>query len=836
VIWGRVQGLGYDDCSFNVQVDGGPVVAWKFSVGNNWIWRKVSSIDPYYDPMIYALQGPRWHTIKIGPRGAGKARIDLIEITSDNGYTPGNGSIEACVLTPTPTATNTGTPEPTSTPTVTDTPAPTNTPTITRTPMPAGKAGLAGRVAYQGRGTPPASSWEDTVVVSAHLPGDPVPAYSFDLLAGQDGSFALKEGIKPGTYDVTVRNGHSLRNRWANVDLSGNATPDLNMGTLVEGDANLDNKVSMGDFSLLSTAYGTKQGETGFNERTDFNNDLQVSMLDFSLLSTSYGQEGDVAVGAVSSSNMVRASGAGDVGLLEDSISLSIKSDKTVGVNDTFTLDVNVSASASKPVDGADVKISFNTTYLEVTSVAGGGSLNSEIKNTVSGGTIWYAAGKIGGYMDTSFLLCRITLKAKAATAGTPLNFTSMEVTGPDSRTYAESGSGCTIIVQAATATPTKTNTPTPSITPTPSNTLAITKVPTPTKTATPASGVEELVLRQGTGGYTGFDDTYLDSWSAQANRGSEAGLRLRSVNERNILLRADLSQLAPGTTIEQAILTLYQISGGDTPIEGKVYGVLAGWAEMEATWQNAIATTPWAVAGCNGEGTDREASFVFRRGLYPTWRNNDNYPFDFDVTSLVQRWVNNPATNHGLMVGSMEGAMGELVFGSSENGTEASRPRLLIRYRPGTGVTATPTATSTAGPSPTPTRTGMATTTPTQTPEGTGRVQNNAFYDSNGNLAWDGQEAGVAGAAVELRNLSNVLLRSCFTGTGGICSFENLTPGTYRVRLVSIPAGYVMVDPSLATWTFAVNAGSTMQVSFALRNQGTLTKRVWLPMVVSTR
>ena len=723
---------------------------------------------------------------------------------------------------------------------------PTNTPTITRTPMPTGKAGFSGRVTYQGRGTPPASSWQDTLVVSAHLPGDPVPAYSFDIPSDQEGRFTLDGGIVPDTYDVTVRDGHSVRNRWPNVDLRAKATPNLDMGTLVEADANLDNKVSMADFSLLSTAYGTAQGETGYDGRTDFNNDKQISMLDFSLLSTNYGQEGDIVVGAASSVASspsqnreragVRANG-GSVGLLEDSITVRISpSSKTVAVNDTFTLDVYVDASASKPVDGADVKMSFSTTYLDVQSLAGGGSLNSEIKNQIGSGTLWYAAGKIGGYVESSFLLFRMTVRAKAATGGTGLNFTSMEVTGPDSRTYAESGSGGTVVIQAATSTPSNTVTQTPSITPTPSNTLSITQVPTPTKTPTAVSGVQELVLRQGVGGYAGFEDTYLDSWSTGKNWGSDAGLRLRGVNERNILIRTDLSQLAQGTTIEQAILTLYQVSGGDTPIEGKVYGVLRDWVEMDATWEDAAESTAWATAGCNGAGTDRASSFVYGRGVYPTWRNYTRYPFDFDVTSLVQGWVNSPATNHGLMIGSMQGAFGELIFGSSEHVTEEARPRLLIRYRPGTGVTVTPTPTPTGGvsPTPTPTPTGMVTATPTPTQGSKGRVQNNAFEDSNGNLIWDGREPGVAGAAVELRNLSNILLNTCFTGTGGTCYFENLEPDTYRVRLISVPAGYVMVDPSLATWTFTVNAGSTMQVSFALHNQGTSVGRVWLPIVLS--
>jgi hypothetical protein len=64
-------------------------------------------------------------------------------------------------------------------------------------------------------------------------------------------------------------------------------------GTLLEGDANDDNHVSLSDFSILSAAFNTRQGDAGYNAAADFNNDGVIDLLDFSLLSANYNQVGE---------------------------------------------------------------------------------------------------------------------------------------------------------------------------------------------------------------------------------------------------------------------------------------------------------------------------------------------------------------------------------------------------------------------------------------------------------------------------------------------------------------------------------------------------------------
>jgi len=281
VVWGRVWGTDYMNRSFNVSVDGGPYAAWYFGTGG-WTWSQVSNAGA---PMTYSLAGSRWHSIKFVPRGEGKSRIDKIVVTNDQSYNPATDSGLIIVCNPTPTAT----------PTVTRTPTRTATPTRTRTPMPTGPARISGQVAYQGRGASGGATWQGPLIVSAHLPGDSIPAYEFNVESDQTGYFLVPNGILTGTYDVGVRDPHSLRNLRQSVSLTDHTT-DKNMGTLIEGDTNSDNRINILDFSILASCYGTSEGGAGFDVRADLNEDGVINILDFSLLASNYGQTGDLVV------------------------------------------------------------------------------------------------------------------------------------------------------------------------------------------------------------------------------------------------------------------------------------------------------------------------------------------------------------------------------------------------------------------------------------------------------------------------------------------------------------------------------------------------------------
>jgi len=75
------------------------------------------------------------------------------------------------------------------------------------------------------------------------------------------------------------------------------AAGPIDVGTLLEGDANRDEKVDILDFSLLAMAFNARAGDRRYNPLTDFNDDGKVDILDFSLLATNFNRRGPVVVG-----------------------------------------------------------------------------------------------------------------------------------------------------------------------------------------------------------------------------------------------------------------------------------------------------------------------------------------------------------------------------------------------------------------------------------------------------------------------------------------------------------------------------------------------------------
>lgn len=201
-------------------------------------------------------------------------------------------------VTRTPTRTPTYTPSwtPTRTPTGATTRIPTWTPTLTAlptatpspTPAPTEVVALIeGVVGLQGRAAKPAECWRAPLMVSLYQQGVLIAGPSL-IYTDENGAFILPL-VAPGTYDVRVKNGHTL----ANVKRAVQVLPGLNMislGTLLEGDASDDNMIDILDFSLLRALFGSD------SSRADFNQDGVVDVVDFSLFRAHFGLSGDIAV------------------------------------------------------------------------------------------------------------------------------------------------------------------------------------------------------------------------------------------------------------------------------------------------------------------------------------------------------------------------------------------------------------------------------------------------------------------------------------------------------------------------------------------------------------
>jgi acid phosphatase type 7 len=161
---------------------------------------------------------------------------------------------------------------------------------------------------------------------------------------------------------------------------------------------------------------------------------------------------------------------------------------------------------------------------------------------------------------------------------------------------------------------------------------------------------------------------------------GDEAGQVLSgSGMDKYGLLRWDLAGIAPGTKISSASVTLTVTNS--SPQTYEAYALKRTWAESQVTWNSYAAGGLWEVAGAKGP-LDREATVAGT--ITPSTTGERTFAVS---TAVVQRWVDNPATNHGIIVADTTNSDG-FDFYSRESTTSSQRPRLTVNVEGGVDTT----------------------------------------------------------------------------------------------------------------------------------------------------
>jgi len=180
--------------------------------------------------------------------------------------------------------------------------------------------------------------------------------------------------------------------------------------------------------------------------------------------------------------------------------------------------------------------------------------------------------------------------------------------------------------------------------------------------------------------------DTYLDQNTATTNYGGNTTMQVRSQNgsggsgrNARAIVRFDLSQIPAGATINSATLRLYMTTA---PTQNRTYGahrITADWTEGGATWSSS------GLGNWNGGSFNNTATGTTTTGTTSNvWRS-------WDVTADVQAWVNGSAPNHGWLVkdaSENSNTVRTANFATSENGTSANHPTLVIDYEPAYTIT----------------------------------------------------------------------------------------------------------------------------------------------------
>lgn len=160
-------------------------------------------------------------------------------------------------------------------------------------------------VTLQG-GSRPDSGWVVPLTVKFFISGNTTPVdvltatpiSTFNLTTARSGNTTASSqvtGVIPGTYDITVTSPHCLTNVKRGVVIAAPSST-INMGTLLEGNANDDNKINIQDFGVLAASYGKSSVDTGFDTRADFDRNNKINITDFGLLAANYGKYAPIEI------------------------------------------------------------------------------------------------------------------------------------------------------------------------------------------------------------------------------------------------------------------------------------------------------------------------------------------------------------------------------------------------------------------------------------------------------------------------------------------------------------------------------------------------------------
>ncbi len=191
------------------------------------------------------------------------------------------------------------------------------------------------------------------------------------------------------------------------------------------------------------------------------------------------------------------------------------------------------------------------------------------------------------------------------------------------------------------------------------------------------------VAFHPGVDGYDGIVDASLSSWSPDQNSGADERLTLYSRNQFHVVIKFDIPDLGPDVRVLGGKVHFNAESRNhDWTSYVRIYRLLRPWDENSVTWNNADASTRWAVPGANSVGVDREGRSIGSGALDRLgW-------ITFNLSgSAVRDMYENPDENYGLIFRAEEGSAVRYLLSSTESGPDtAPWIEIYAEFPPGQG------------------------------------------------------------------------------------------------------------------------------------------------------
>ncbi|SFB50385.1 RHS repeat-associated core domain-containing protein [Amycolatopsis marina] len=198
--------------------------------------------------------------------------------------------------------------------------------------------------------------------------------------------------------------------------------------------------------------------------------------------------------------------------------------------------------------------------------------------------------------------------------------------------------------------------------------------IPGPTQVARlPKAGRVTQILQtsEATTLSSGQPDTNLDTFGGQKWLSAGIGSSTYATT-RPVVNFPDLSSIPANARIEEAEVGLWGFYSWGSGARINVHQLDEPFVESEATWRRASAATAWTAGGGTYGTMADQLTTVTNDPKWNWW----------DVSGLVQSWVNDPASNHGMLVRLNDTAVEQrALFLSDEAAEPQLRPNLVVTY-----------------------------------------------------------------------------------------------------------------------------------------------------------